>query len=99
MVHRVLNLRLAGALAAVAGSALLTACASTTPAADARFGNAVREARIAQTLNPNVSANRDPVLGIDGKAGAAAQERYQESFKTPPRTFEVINIGGSLNGN
>ena len=99
MAHQFFNLRLAGALAASASIALLTACASATPVADARFGNAVREARIAQTLNPNASANRDPVLGIDGKAGAAAQERYQESFKTPPRTFEVINIGGSLNGN
>lgn len=96
MSHRLINLRLAGALA---GAALLTACASTTPMTDARFGHAVRQARVAQTLNPNASANRDPVLGIDGKAGAAAQERYQESFKAPPRTFEVINIGGSLNGN
>ena len=93
MSHRLFNLRLAGALT---GAALLTACASTTPVADASFGRAVREARIAQTLNPNASVNRDPVLGIDGKAGAAAQERYQESFQKPPSTFEVIN--GSLNG-
>jgi len=99
MIHRVLNLRLTGALAATACIGLLTACASTTPVMDARFGHAVREARLAQTLNPNASANRDPVLGIDGKAGAAAQERYQDSFKAPPKTFEVINIGGSLNGN
>ena len=79
--------RVAGVLTA----ALLTACASTTPVLDANFGNAVRQARSAQTLNPDASANRDPVLGIDGQAAAAAQERYQESFKAPPKTFEIIN--------
>ncbi len=79
--------RVAGALTA----ALLTACASTTPVLDANFGNAVRQARSAQTLNPDASANRDPVLGIDGQAAASAQDRYQESFKAPPKTFEIIN--------
>ena len=91
--------RLVGALAAASCAALLTACAATTPTLDANFGNAVRQARSAQTLNPNASANRDPVLGIDGRAGAAAQDRYQESFKSPPKTFEIINIGGTLTGN
>ncbi len=90
--------RLALTLAALGFAALLAGCASTTPVMDSKFGDAVRQARTAQTLNPNASANRDPVLGIDGKAGAAAQERYQESFRTPPKTFEVINIGGSLSG-
>lgn len=86
------------ALSALGAAALLAGCVSTTPMMDSKFGDAVRQARTAQTLNPNASANRDPVLGIDGKAGAAAQERYQESFRTPPKTFEVINIGGSLSG-
>lgn len=72
----------------------LTACGSTTPALDARFGEAVRTAQDQQTLNPG-PASKDAVLGIDGKAAAQAQERYQESFKTPPRTFEVLGIGGS----
>lgn len=79
-------------------AALLAGCASNTPLMDAKFGDAVRQARTSQTLNPNASANPDPVLGIDGRAGAAAQERYQESFRTPPRTFEILNIGGSLSG-
>ncbi|MDB5884524.1 MAG: putative lipoprotein [Polaromonas sp.] len=96
MTYRFFNLRLAAVLT---GAALATACASSTPVADASFGDAVRSARMAQTLYPNAPANRNTVLGIDGKAGAAAQERYQDSFKAPPKTFEVINIGGSLNGN
>ncbi|MDP2441011.1 hypothetical protein [Rhodoferax sp.] len=91
MKNALFNTRLAGKLAAASCAALLTACAATTPALDANFGNAVRQARSDQTLNPTASANRDPVLGIDGRAAASAQERYQESFKAPPKTFEVIN--------
>ena len=97
MSNALFSARFAGALTAAACAALLSACVSTTPVLDASFGKAVRQARAAQTLNPNASANRDPVLGIDGKAGAAAQERYQESFKSPPKTFEVI--GGGQTGN
>ena len=99
MSNALFSARFAGVLTATAGAALLTACVSTTPVVDASFGKAVREARASQTLNPNASANRNPVLGIDGRAGAAAQERYQESFRSPPKTFEIINIGGSLTGN
>jgi hypothetical protein len=80
-------------------SLLLGACAtSTTPQLDASFGKAVREARANQTLNPRASENKDPVLGIDGQAGVAAQGRYQESFRAPPTTFEVNSIGGSISG-
>jgi hypothetical protein len=77
----------------------LTACASSSPVLDASFGNAVREARAAQTLNPKASAqNTQPALGIDGKAANEAQKRYVDSFKAPPKTFEVINIGGTITG-
>lgn len=85
-------------LATLVATSVLAACSTTTPQLDAVFGQAVREARVAQTLNPKASENTDPVLGIDGKAGAAAQQRYLESFQTPPRTFEIINIGGSITG-
>lgn len=84
------------AVAILGAMALLAGCANTTPVLDSRFGEAVRAARAAQTLNPQASGNRDPVKGLDGQAGAAAMERYQESFKAPPKTFEIQNIGGSL---
>lgn len=70
-----------------------TGCVNTTPELDAKFGDAVRAAREAQTLNPGASPNQDPVLGLDGKAAVQAQDRYQDSFKSPPKTFE-INTGG-----
>lgn len=89
------SLRRGWTLASLAAVALLTGCVSSSPVVDSHFGEAVRAARASQTLNPQASANRDPVLGIDGRAGAAAMERYQESFKTPPKTFEIQGIGGT----
>jgi hypothetical protein len=74
--------------------AVLAGC-STTPHYDKHFGDAVREARRAMTINPNASANPDPVAGIDGKAAQQAITRYQDSFKTPPPVVNVINVGGA----
>lgn len=83
---------------AVVGLATLTTgCAvTTTPELDAKFGDAVRASRERQILNPAASANKDPVLGLDGKAAVNAHERYQDSFKSPPKTFDVLNIGGTM---
>jgi len=85
-------------LMALAGLAfLLGACANpATPSYDAKFGESVRQAQALQTLNPEAGKNTDPVTGIDGESGKAAIDRYQESFRTPPRTIEVFNIGGGL---
>lgn len=90
--------RRGGMSAVLSLAALLTGCAASTPVVDSHFGEAVRAARSAQTLNPQASANRNPVLGIDGQAGAAAIDRYHESFTSPPKTFEILGIGGSFSG-
>lgn len=77
-------------------AAALSGCAGpATPRLDAAFGESVRQARAMQIINPAGSTNADPVTGIDGRSGRAAMERYQESFRSPPKTFEVLNIGGS----
>jgi uncharacterized protein YceK len=78
---------------------LVSGCASVTPRFDAKFGEAVRGALLAQTLHPQAAANPDLVQGLDGRSAVNALERYQDSFKTPPKTLEVINIGGALTGN
>jgi hypothetical protein len=75
--------------------AILAGC-STTPNYDARFGDAVHQARLAMTINPNASANPDQVAGIDGQAAREAMTRYQDSFKVPPPVVNVINIGGGI---
>lgn len=87
---------LAGAALALAIN--LTGCASTTPNLDAHFGEAVMAARAQQIINPRASLNTDPVSGLDGQAGKEAMGRYHDSFKTPPPSFNVINIGGSIAG-
>jgi hypothetical protein len=76
----------------------LTGCGSTTPNLDAKFGDAVRAAQQQQTLDPSAPKGNNPVLGIDGKAAANAQDRYHDSFKTPPKTFEIFGIGGASGG-
>lgn len=76
----------------------IAGCASTTPNLDARFGQAVLAARAQQTLNPTASLNADPVSGLDGRAARDAMGRYHDSFKTPPPSFNVINIGGGIAG-
>lgn len=78
---------------------LLAACASTsTPDYDLRFGEAVRNARLQQTLNPTASATDAPPHGIDGRAGEEAVNLYRSTFKTPPPVVNVINIGGPTGG-
>lgn len=77
----------------------LTACVSvTTPELDARFGDAVRSAREAQVMNPAAAASKAAAPGLDGRAAVNTIDRYQESFKSPPPTFEILNIGGALSG-
>lgn len=71
---------------------MLAGCATPTPY-DLRFGDAVREARLAMTVNPRAGENPDPVAGLDGTAAREALIRYQDSFKTPPPVVNVINIG------
>lgn len=79
--------------------AVLAGCANTpTPNYDRKFGEAVRNARQAMTINPNAGAAGGPVAGMDGAAANEAAGRYQDSFKKPPPVVNVINIGGSVSG-
>jgi hypothetical protein len=86
----------------LAGLAVLTALSGcspmtpgATPALDARFGEAVREARVRQTINPQASRNTDPVAGIDGAAAQGAIVEYHKSFQEPAPTFNVLGIGST----
>ena len=78
-------------LSCAVAAALLGGCAATpTPVLDQSFGRAVDAAKSQQTINPAASRNTDPVRGIDGAAAKEAIGRYQDSFKAPPPTFDVI---------
>ncbi len=67
---------------------------STTPDYDARFGDAVREAKVAMIVNPDAGKNTDQAFGMDGKSAHDAILLYQGTFKAPPPVTNVINIGG-----
>lgn len=77
---------------------LMAGCASVTPNYDAKFGDAVREAKLKMTINPDAGKNPDQVAGMDGKAGRETIILYQDTFKAPPPVVNVINIGGGLGG-
>ena len=80
---------------------LLGGCASysaQTPNYDAKFGDAVRQARIQMTVNPDAGKNPDQALGLDGKSAREAITLYQGTFKAPPSVTNVINIGGGIAG-
>lgn len=77
---------------------VLVGCASVTPNYDAKFGSAVREARLKMTINPNSGKNPDQVLGMDGKSARENIILYQDTFKAPPPAVNVINIGGNIGG-
>lgn len=77
---------------------LIAGCASVTPNYDAKFGDAVREAKLKMTINPDAGQNPDQVAGMDGKAGRETIILYQDTFKAPPPVANVINIGGGLGG-
>ncbi|MDL2355193.1 MAG: hypothetical protein QFF03_08045, partial [Pseudomonadota bacterium] len=68
----------AGALAL-----LLSACAATTPQADARFGQSLKAMLAAQVVQPDAVRNSNPVDGVDGRAARAAQEAYERAAGKP----------------
>jgi len=82
----------------VAGLGLLAGCVAIHPEVDQRYGQAVTAAKDAQTFNPQAARNPNPVAGIDGRAAKESMDRYVDSFKSPPTTTSVINIGGGLGG-
>ncbi|MYM23082.1 hypothetical protein GTP46_10535 [Duganella sp. FT135W] len=66
---------------------VLSACASTTPQWDARFGIDTRMALAQQVLQPAAGRNTDPVMGMDGRSARAAYERYQKAGSEQPQTM------------
>ena len=86
--------RIFPAIPAIAFAALaLGGCQTPTPILDEHFGAAVNAAKAEQVINPAPSANS--ASGIDGQAGHDAVGRYHDSFRAPPPTFTVINVGGA----
>ena len=75
-----------------------TGCSHVTPNYDARFGDAVRDAKRKMTINPDAGKDGNPVAGMDGRAARESMVQYQKSYKAPPPAVNVINIGGGIGG-
>ena len=73
---------------------LIGGCMSLSPYFDQQVGLAVNTAKAQQTINPDASRNSNPVAGIGGTEADFTIDEYHNSFKAPPPTFTVINIGG-----
>jgi len=80
------------AWAAVAwiGATLAACAAPSTQAMDAKFGESVRTIRDSQIIGATPALRQDPVAGLDAAAAVYGQERYQDSFKAPAKTFDPL---------
>ena len=70
--------------------AALAGCAQSSPSFEQGFGSAVRASVAQQVADPSAAANTNPVAGIDGRAAAAAQHRYESSYARPAEHQTVI---------
>lgn len=77
---------------------LLAGCGSLSPNVDRHFGDAANTAKVSQIANPDAGKKATPPQGLDGVAAVEAVGRYQKSFKTPPPTTNVFNIGVGSSG-
>lgn len=84
----------AGWAGLVCVGATLAACAApSTQALDAKFGESVRTIRDSQIIGTTPAQRQDPVAGLDASAAVNSQERYQDSFKAPAKTFDPFSAG------
>ena len=84
----------AGWAGLVCVGATLAACAApSTQALDAKFGESVRTIRDSQIIGATPAQRQDPVAGLDASAAVNSQERYQDSFKAPAKTFDPFSAG------
>jgi hypothetical protein len=74
----------------VTAGLVLTACNATggravgeaeTPRVDAKFGDAVRSARLAQTIDPQAASKSSAVHSLDSRSAKASHEAYVDSNK------------------
>lgn len=58
----------------------LTACVSTAPEWERNFGDAARQARAKQVVDPDAPSRNTGMPSTDGKAVAGAQKAYADSY-------------------
>lgn len=75
---------------------IVVGCASEPSKIDAGFGESVRQARAIQVVYPDRRIPAGEPVGVDGRAAKSTYDVYQDSFKTPQKTFGILGVGGGL---
>ena len=81
---------MAANLASLAAIVALSGCVQSSPKFDEGFGSSVRTSVAAQVADPAAANNTNAVTGLDGRAAAAAQQRYEASFVRPTEQQSVM---------
>jgi hypothetical protein len=77
-------------------SLALTGCATPEPdTTGVQIGQAVRQTRLLQTIDASAAERAPAKRGADAGIAVSAWQRYQDSFRTPPQSFEIFGIGGA----
>lgn len=73
---------------------LLGGCATTTPAVDSRFGEALTTLKARQTRDPAASVTNagKSADGMPAPAATNGMERYYKSFSAPAAPMTIINV-------
>lgn len=79
----------AGLLAGLIG-AVLAGCTLGTGPLTQSFGQAQTMAKTSQRLNPEASANLEPVEGLNGEAAKQTLEKYYRSFEREERRTQFV---------
>ena len=61
-------------------AACLAGCVNTSPGWDANFGDAARQARALQVIDPDAPSRNTGAPLADGKAVAGAQKAYAKTY-------------------
>ena len=64
----------------LAAAACLAGCVNTSPGWDSSFGDAARQARALQLIDPDAPSRNTGAPLADGKAVAGAQKAYAKSY-------------------
>jgi len=75
----------------------LTGC-GTAPHWESRFGQAVREARLAQTLDPEAGLSEAPLPLTDGKSIAGSLGKYNASYGHGMRSLQQQEVNANAAG-
>ena len=79
-------------------AALTTGCATTATDWEGTFGDAVRQARAAQVIDPAAPTRNTELPPTDGKAVAGAQKAYAESYGYGPKEAKQPALSISTSG-